>query len=381
MRVYADHRIAYYPSGQPGVGQRVFERTATAEAASVRAAQLRLAIGARRVDRATLTPVDLMQLYLDDRRAAGGNKGTIRQYKSDFNCGVPDAVATTRVVSLTRVHWTQTFEARSRGGSANSVTALARTINALIRWADDHEYFGAGEAFATSRERRASIVKAAKAASTKRLDGQTWWEDDGVTGITLDMCPSLDDVLALAEAVEVHYPGYGRRLVLLDFGSRLRLCELLALRTEHLVLETGLIRVQRQLNRYKHWPAVGPPKGGYAREALLLSAFGDVAASLIADANTPGRNDPGWLFPRHRSWSVGRTRQASSSAQGSRMPPGTGPFTAFGTATPLGSLRPNPSAGTAKRRRPSRSGSGTRSCRRLSTRTSSRPRVRTLVRW
>ena len=64
-----------------------------------------------------------------------------------------------------------------------------------------------------------------------------------------------------AAAFEAEYPGYGYRLVLLAYATGMRICELLALRVEHVLFlkdETKII-VDWQLDRYEQWPAVRAP--------------------------------------------------------------------------------------------------------------------------
>lgn len=119
----------------------------------------------------------------------------------------------------------------------------------------------------------------------------------------LATCPKVLDVENYAAAFEEVYPGFGSRLVLLAFGTGLRINELLALRHDSINLKTGEVAVDWQLDRYSPWPARRLPKGGKSRVAILWDCYNDVAASLIEDSLALDEDDEhyGWLFPRYRS--------------------------------------------------------------------------------
>jgi integrase len=238
-----------------------------------------------------------MQSYLDDLRRAARNSNTIRQYRGDYNKWVPPEIGELLLPQLSRQHWTGIFSHVSVEGSPSVVTNVSRTLSALLTWADEWEYFGPDLPFGLTSAARAEKVRKAKLEASRRR------EVSGTTGrgIRLEQCPGMEDDTALAEAVELVYPGYGRRMVWLGLGSGLRIGELLALRTEHVDLEKGIIHVTQQLDRNNHWPATTLPKGGKVRDAFLWTALVPIAASLAQDASAHDADDPGWLFPRHRS--------------------------------------------------------------------------------
>jgi len=163
----------------------------------------------------------------------------------------------------------------------------------VVSFGIENGYFVGDEGFACSPQ-RAKVTKKARIRAAAH-------DAEVARVITLDVCPTVADVMQFAAAFEVEYPGYGFRLVLLAFATGLRLCELLALRWDSIDLVTGAVAVNAQLDRYRAWPAVRKPKGGKTRTAEVWTCYLDVAESLVADAVAREGEDHGWLFPRHRS--------------------------------------------------------------------------------
>lgn len=110
-------------------------------------------------------------------------------------------------------------------------------------------YRGVDEIFPARRD----IVRAAKQAAISR-DG------DNATGITIDLCPNGDEINEYADALEMVYPGYGRRLVLLAFHCGARIMELAALRADDLDPDQLTVTIGAQLDRNRPWPATRLPK-------------------------------------------------------------------------------------------------------------------------
>ncbi len=82
---------------------------------------------------------------------------------------------------------------------------VARTLGVVIEFGEDNNYFGTEEPFG-SATRRTSIVE--KYRKRARIAGA-----EEAKRITLDVCPSAEDVDEYAAAFEAEYPGYGARLV------------------------------------------------------------------------------------------------------------------------------------------------------------------------
>lgn len=306
VRVYADHRVAYWTGGQPGVGERKFVRLGDRLSAQEYAVELRrsFADGTPRLSGGTLDDLasDLIR-YLEDTNAP---TGTVRQYASDWNCWIPASVGGKHVRDATTADWAAIFDNLAVNGTPSVIKNVTRTLNAVIRHGAERGWFGSLSPFRMSHEQRTAMVRKARQAAGRRLDLEV---QAAGGGIRLDMCPELDDVQELADAFEEVYPGYGARMVLLSFGSGLRFMEVLALRADSINLDRGAVAVDWQLDRYRHFPALARPKHNSRREALLWTSVDDVARSLIEDAENR-EHDAGWLFPRHRS-TVGWAEQAS----------------------------------------------------------------------
>lgn len=299
VRVYADGRVAWWTGGSPGMGTRQMERRGTEAAAQARAVELRAALGNGSAvilgRRPTLA--SLMQDLLDHLRDTSTPEGTIRQYRSNWNAWVPGEVALVPADRLTMAHWSAIFDPLSKQATPAVVKNVARTLAALIRWGLTYAAFGEHEPFRSNAALRNASVKAARKATVRRAQALV----DAGGQVALAMCPEPADVQGLAEALEAVYPGHGRGLVLVAFGAGLRINEALALRTDSLDLQAGMVQVNHQLDRYQPWPALALPKGGETREALLWSCYHDQARELIEAAQARRGRTAGWLFPPHRS--------------------------------------------------------------------------------
>jgi integrase len=189
-------------------------------------------------------------------------------------------------------HWTRIFEEMLMDGATKeTMHAVSRTLGALINYAENRNYFGSREAFGVSARRRGKIVAELAQKAPAAADQ---------VPIGTDHCPAPALVHRFAEAAEQTLPGYGFLLVLLAFASGLRFTECLGLRIEHINLLTGEIRVEQQLNRYRAWPAVAPPKGGRSRTVQIWVAYNWVLRRLVEQAATHDGEHVGWLFPPDR---------------------------------------------------------------------------------
>lgn len=294
VKVNANGRLSYWTLGVPGKGERKQERYPTLAEAEARAVELRarlaeLQFGA--TPRPGATMLDLVKHMLAHLRSVGSPEGTVRQYKSDWNAHIGDHLATVVCREASLAHWTLVINSlEAAQAPRRMIMAVARTMGAIVNHGIENGFFTGTEGFATAPQ-RAKVVRRAKIRAAVRDNSKD-------APISLEVCPTAEDVDRYAEAFEALYPGYGARLVWLSFGSGLRLCETLALKIDSIDLATGIVKVDCQLNRYESFPAVAPPKYGHRREAKLWSCYLDVARSLIEDARARDR-DRGWLFPRH----------------------------------------------------------------------------------
>jgi integrase len=295
--VHPDGRVYWYTSGTPGKGERRLKRTGSPENAEVFAAELREQLRrgpAVAGPKSDATLAELVQHMIDSMRAEKREDGTITAYKSNWNTHLADEIGSVRRREAALWHYTAVFQALARAGASEAVVRnVARTLGAIRKFGFRHGYFRDENTFGAAHERQDFV------ADTRRLARIARADEGG--RISLDICPTADDVADYAAAFEAEYPGYGGRLVWLAFATGLCICELLALRWDSIDLVSMTVAVDWQLDRHKAWPAVKPPKGGKLRDARLWPAYADVAASLIADALAREGEEHGWLFPRHRS--------------------------------------------------------------------------------
>lgn len=276
-------------------------------------------------------------------------------------------VALARCCDLGELHWATVFAAAvENGASVGTLSAIARTLGALMTFGMHHDYFQS-EPFGPARMRR-DVVRATKQAATSR-DG------DSAAGITIDLCPDGAEISEYADAFEALYAGYGRRLVLLAFHCGARIMELAALRADDLGPDQLTVAIGAQLDRDRPWPATRLPKNHKPRVADLWGIGEDNVRSLIAGARTGRGRTPARCSRRCQASRTGLT----SSPTWPPRPPGPaagrtpGPFTGPGTPTPPTASRRSPLGETiwkpsefrtpsATRTPPSPSGSTYRSC-------------------
>lgn len=295
VRISANFVVSWYPGGVPGKGHKRRQKRTKDAAAARKFAEEKYAEIARHTAVGPLGHVafgELWQHFVTFLQNANTPQGTSDQYRSNWRCHVPEAVGDVRCADLDVSHWTRIFEEMLMDGATQeTMRAVARTLGALITYAENRNYFGNHDAFGVSAGRRSKIVwelakKAPVAADQKPID--------------TEQCPSPELIHRFAEAAENALPGYGFLLVLLAFASGLRFTECLGLRIEHIDLVTGQIRVEKQLNRYVAWPAVSPPKGGRSRIVRIWAAYEWVLHRLVEQAATHTGEHTGWLFPPDR---------------------------------------------------------------------------------
>jgi integrase len=288
VRSYKDGRVAYWTGGRAGVGQRLWERTGSAARAEARAVELReqLATSAGAGPGSGTTLDQLVQDCLDALRRAGRPEGTIRQYRSDWNSLVPEELGSLPCRSVTVFHWQRLMDSLVEARvSEGRIASVVRTLNAVTMWGAARGYFGASEPWGSYTLRRAA-VKEARQTARRKAGGKA------KSTVLLSECPRWDDIITYAEAMEAVLPRYGRRAVILAAATGMRMGEVLGSRADEWNLDTGVVQVNWQADRYSPWPAVVPPKGGKTRETVLWAHATNVAAEAIADAH-----EDGWLIP------------------------------------------------------------------------------------
>ncbi|HEV7148415.1 MAG TPA: tyrosine-type recombinase/integrase [Pedococcus sp.] len=295
VRISANFVVSWYPGGVPGNGHKRLQKRTKDAAAAREFADQKYAEIARHTAVGPLGHVafgELWRHFVTFLLNTNTPQGTSDQYRSNWRCHVPEAVGDVSCADLDVSHWTRIFEEMLMDGATKeTMHAVSRTLGALINYAENRNYFGSREAFGVSARRRGKIVAELAQKAPAAADQ---------VPIGTDHCPAPALVHRFAEAAEQTLPGYGFLLVLLAFASGLRFTECLGLRIEHINLLTGEIRVEQQLNRYRAWPAVAPPKGGRSRTVQIWVAYNWVLRRLVEQAATHDGEHVGWLFPPDR---------------------------------------------------------------------------------
>src|SRR4051812_7707638 len=203
VQTYPDGRLAYWTGGKPGQGAREWERHGTQQLADARAEELRAAFAHGPVfvgPKGTRTLKDLAQHILDVMRATHHPGGTVAAYKSDWNTHIADEIGSIRWALW---HYTAVFNQLAQAGASEAVVSnVPRALGALRKFGFRRGYFVDEKAFGA--EQRLDLV-----ADHRRLARIARADEDG--RITLDICPTVDDVADYAAAIEAEYPGYGAR--------------------------------------------------------------------------------------------------------------------------------------------------------------------------
>lgn len=296
-------RVIWYPSGFVGDGKRKFERCGSPDVAAERAKELRQVLGrGSTAVPLTATLDDMARASLAHLEAVGTPQGTTKQYRSNWNVWVPEAIGRIPSRQADLLDWSRLFmEMEKAGASWQTIRNVRRTVNALCKIGAHLGYFGLGEPFGPVTQRDAAVEEVLKRAKKQLVDQHV---------ITISDCPTLSEVDRYAREFEALYPGYGAAMVYVALSTGMRINEVLALRVEHVDLLSQIVKVEQQLDRDNAWPAVIPPKGGRARETEFWTCYRHVFVDLVAKAKARDK-DRGWLFPRHRS----RTRWADRAGK------------------------------------------------------------------
>jgi integrase len=309
VRVHQDGRVVYWTGGRPGLGDRLFERCDSAAHALERAVEIRaqLLLGSGTAVSTGSSLDQVMCAMRDHMTARERPAGTVNQYRSNWNCWVPPAVRATPCSAAQLQHWSAVFDhIVATGGSKATVRAVARTLGSVITFGVERGFFLQAHPFGPPLQRKAVVSRATRDArppTSRRY-----------TGVAI-----AEDIDAYARAFETLYPGYGFRLVHLALATGLRIQELLALRSDRIDLETGIVEVLEQLDLSRPWPATKLPKGEKTRTSIVWGSYLHIAETLVQDSQSR-QVDRSWLFPRHnsmRGWGAKANRLASLAAKNS----------------------------------------------------------------
>lgn len=323
-------RIAYWPSGRPGVKDekgrgRVYERQDSEEQMIARAAELRDRF-ARRRGAGPATGVTLAEAvrewiaWLEKQHAP---PGTISQYRSAFNAHVPRTVMLTPARDLDLTDWEAIFDPTKL--KPGTIRGVRTALGSFIKWATTRGYFGDGlpwggadhrnaiyEECLTGVRNRAANRKAGlvvvKKLNRLELAERAREEHEAIRqGISLAVCPSPDEVERLAAALESRWEGYGAAFIRTIYATGWRFGEALGAVADDVGEK---IRVERQLNQYRPWPATMPTKHRIVRDTICWEWLRPELDAVVERASAEEEHAPpmvkvrgvwvptgGWLFP------------------------------------------------------------------------------------
>lgn len=253
-----DWRVRYWDGGAVGIGVRRTER-ASSEADARRRASLisrRLAAGVTGTARTgDVTFGEVVALWIEATRPRV-RAGTLVAYRSDCNRHLLPVLSAVPVGRLGPDSLVAVLDAAvARGVSRRTLDGVARTIGALTNWASGHGLLDP-DVWGSAACRRAAMHRARAAVAPA-----------GCRPVEREL-PDLDDVERLARAVARVYE-HGEELVWVMAASGLRLGEALGLRHDDLDPQRCLIRVERQADRHRPWPATTFPKSSRPRTAYM----------------------------------------------------------------------------------------------------------------
>lgn len=297
IRVFADGRIAYYPSKIVGKGQkRVVVRGGKDAAEAAKRAQeivLEVEIGASlKIDLDTTWAT----LFINWERHHVHHlpEGTYRARMSAINRRLLPTIGDVRLIDTDSSTLSAVIDAAVESGNgAASYESEIQTLTVVAKWAENRKWL-VENPFGSANKATKSISDGKKLITSrqKREAGE----------IRLRDVPTWDDVLAFAQAVHsttvrlVGDTGLADKYsaaVRVAAGSGLRLCELLGLTVADVNLTNGTISVTKQLDRYVAWPAgdampTQKPKHGSARDVRVWKRVQTDLTFLVNNAGTDG---------------------------------------------------------------------------------------------
>lgn len=328
VRIARDHRVSYYTGAAKGEGRRLQKRHRTREAAEAfarqliaqaeRSAGLRVAVGT--------TWADLCQAWVDAHEGRLA-EATLRRRLSAINAWILPHAGETLCADSSLSTLLKVADQAADGLGRSGFDSVVQTMHVVATWGRERGYLPA-DPLGADGDRRAA-VRRVRARVPNRVDQAR--EDSGdEAGITIDAVPTWEDVCALADAVADRSGGaaksrsLGERhgaAVRVAAGTGLRLCELLGLTADELDLESGVVVVRHQLDRYTAWEPGAPmptaaPKhhrqGRPYRRALIWDKVRSDLELLTEAA------DGGPLVPRHegtRWWADAWGRLLANAAK------------------------------------------------------------------
>jgi integrase len=240
------------------------------------------------------TLAELLESYVAEMTRTGVPTGSVRAVASRWRTWVLPVLGKLPCSEVSLAHWSELFGSALAGGaSEQTIRYLAAAVGSVTAYGIRSGWFDANaDPWGPQSHRRAVVQRACKLAARRSGRG-------GRGLIDIATCPGWDDMAAYAEALERIWPGWGGAFVWLSAGTGCRIAEAAAWRVGDWDLARRTVRVERQLDRHRPWPATTAPKSGRARATIVWSWLVPMAADVLAAAHEDpdGSGNP-FLFPR-----------------------------------------------------------------------------------
>jgi hypothetical protein len=230
----------------------------------------------------------------------------MRSRKSAIDSRIIPAIGNELLVQTGIATLTKVVDHCVAKGTVNGRTleGTISTLKMVAQWAADRSYL-AQDVFG-HEERIARVVKHGKTL----ISGRRQVSKSDSIGKFVNVCPTWDDVVTLAEAAgcvalertsEEAWAERARAAVRVSAGTGLRMCELLGLQVSDVDMQSGIIKLWRQLDRYKavspvhHYAPLKHRSGMDSEEfrsVIVWAKVKDDLQYLINEAD-----DDGCLFP------------------------------------------------------------------------------------
>jgi len=297
----SDHRISYYPSGDRSIGKRTQVRGGkSALTAHKRAREIvrEVTIGKSLAISIDSTLTTLLTAWEADH-VNTMKEGTYRRRMSGINAHILPAIGDVRIAATDELTLITFLDHVTESGSGiSNFNSVTQTLNVIKNWAVTRKYL-AEDCFGSPSSVKTAIKLSREKSKTKKSSND---EGDNDYGIKLNDCPTWDDVLNLANEVSNIISArtsdaqlgqlYGAA-VRVCAGTGLRLTELLGVDASRVDFKRGVIKVDRQLDRYSAWlPGQPMPtvqtKNETTRNARVWEKVQDDLKTLLDAAGSEG---------------------------------------------------------------------------------------------
>lgn len=296
IRVFKDGRIAYYPGQVIGKGneRKVLRGGKTYEEALKRAEEIvaEVEIGAKLKIDLDATWATLF-LQWERHHVNVIAEGTYRARLSAINRRLLPTIGDVRLIDTDRSTLVAVIDAAvASGNGSSSLESEVQTLTSIAKWAEERLWLPEDSFGPITKVRQA--IKRGKALASRSNKSES--------EIHLHDVPSWDDVERLSNAFrEIILEETGDAVIAdrcaaairVNAGTGLRQCELLALTASDVNLATGVVVVNKQLDRYVPWipntpMATAPPKFELTRHVRAWAQVKDDLEFLVEHVGNDG---------------------------------------------------------------------------------------------